>query len=485
MQPVRKKTPPPRRRSLLLLAFPLTAALILLIWLFFGQKAPEAWVPPISNTDEELTLLSRDASELLRFSVTPSVEEPFSIVFADGKAQVEGNTDFPLEQREIDLMVKDLTLLTAHEELGRITMDGQSLEALGLGKTAARVKAEYSDGTSADLVFGGRAPTEIPSDYLMMNGDGRVFSVSTDMRPHFDRGLNTLHPVPALNFDSVLTDGLSVSGEGGFEVRQSEGLWEVVSPFRYPADEEQVRSLLLAIGKMRLAVYAGKAEGDNLSKYGFDHASRSVRIDLAPSVIQGYDAQGNPGQSLDVPGQSFHFQIGDPIGSLGFYLLYEGEIYQVSHASMGFLYSMDIDDILSPAPVNVPINRLTRLSVHRGGESRAYEVSMIEKILPNNQHERDEAGNLLYEPYITVNGQEADSTAILREYLRLMALSASGKLPEGFASEEEQAVRYLLSGPFGELELALYPFDALHYAMRVNGQFIHYVDRDAADGIQL
>ncbi len=484
MQPVRKKSIPPRRRAVLLLAL-LFTALILLIWIFFGQKAPDAQPPLIKNTDEELTLISRDASELSKFSVRPSAGEPYAIIFRGGKAEVEGKPDFPLEEREINLMVKDLTLLTVHEELGRITQDEQNLEALGLGKTAVRVQAEYSDGTRAGLVLGGSAPTEIPSDYFMMEGDDRVFSVSTDMRPHFDRGLNTLHPVPALNFNSALTDGLYYSGEKGFEIRQSEGLWEVVSPFRYPADEDRVRSLLYALGNMRLAVYAAKADGDNLSKYGYDPARRSVRIDLAPSVIQGYREDGEPAESLDVPAQSFRFQIGDPIGSLGFYLLYEGEIYQVSHASMGFLSSMDIDDILSPAPVNVPINRLTRLSVHRGGESREYEVSMTEKILPNNQHERDEAGNLLYEPTITVNGQEADSTAILREYLRLMALRASGKLPEGFASEEEQAARYQLSGPFGELELALYPFDALHYAMRVNGQFIHYVDRDAADIIQL
>ncbi len=312
-----------------------------------------------------------------------------------------------------------------------------------------------------------------------------MFSVSPETRTHFDRGLNTLHPVPALDFNSALTDGLYYSGDNGFEIRQSEGLWEVVSPFRYPADEEQVRSLLSSIGKMRLAVYMGEADADNLPRYGFVPPRRNIRIDLPPSVIQGYDDAGNPGQSLNVPAQSFVFQVGDAIGNLGFYLCYDGKIYQASHASMGFLVSADIDRILSPAPVNMPVNRLARLLVQQGERSREYEVSMIEKILPNNQHAQDEAGNFLYEPYVTQGGQETDSEAFLREYLKLMSLRAAGKLPEGYTAEDQLIVRYHLSGHFDEMELALFPFDVLHYAMRVNGQFIHYIDKAAADSIAL
>lgn len=470
-------------RAVLLLVL-LSAGLALSVWAFVLQRYPEPQAPLV-NKDEELTLINRDASELFRAWVQPASAESFAIIFSDGSYEVEGNPDFPLEEREISLMVKDLTFLTVNEELGRITPDEKNLEAFGLGKTAARVQAEYSDGTSTVLVFGNSAPTEIPSDYFMMEGDDRVYSVSPEMRTHFDRGLNTLHPVPALNFNSALTDGLSYSGQNGFKIRQSEGLWEVVSPFRYPADEEQVRSLLSSIGKMRLAVYAGEADAGNLSRYGFDPPERSIIIDLAPSVIQGYDEEGTPGQNLDVPTQSFVFQVGDAIGNLGFYLLYNGEIYQASHASMGFLASADIDSILSPAPVNVPVNRLSRLTVRQGKKSREYAVSMIEKILSNNQHVQDDAGNLLYEPYVTLNGQDTDSEAFLKEYLKLMALRAAGKLPEGFTAEDRLIARYHLSGPFGEMELAFFPFDALHYAMRVNGHFIHYVDKAAADSIAL
>ncbi len=462
----------------------LAVAALLAAWSFFSQRDDIPALQP-SRKDESLSLISRDASELQRFKVILSSGDSFTILQNDGHFEVEGNPDFPLEEREISLMVKDLTLLTVNEEWGSFHLDDGDLDALGLGQTAARVTAWYTDGQKAGLIFGSSAPTEIPSGYFMLEGDGRVFTVSPEMRGHFDRPLNTLHPVPALGFSSELVDRIRFDGEDAFELCQTEGLWEVSSPFLYPADEEKIRNLLSSIEKMRLAVYAGEADTGNLERFGFIQPRRSVQITLAPSIIQGFDSESNPIDSQDIPEQVFAFEVGDAIGNIGFYLRYEGKIYQASNVSMGFLTAVGLDGILSPAPMNVPVNRLARMNVFKNGIKVEYVISLVEKILPNNDLARDESGNTLFEPYVEKDGLVTDSDAFLREYLKLMALRASGILPEDFWPESETAVVYHLDCPSVQLELALFPFDALHYAMRVNGQFIHYVDRRIAEDINL
>ena len=484
MQPVQKKKRRKKKPWLvfILLGIILAALTLLLILTTKPQDIP---VVP-DNTDESLTLIQKNADDLTRIEVFPSMGEGFTLIRSGDVFMVEGMPDFALEAREIDLMVKDLSLLTAHEVMGQLDPgDTDSLSALGLGDDAARVWAIYRNGGRIGLAFGNTAATEIPADYLMLTGDNRVFTVSQETRAHFDRTLFTLHPVPALNFSSDLLDEAVFEGAGAFTLTLKEGLWELTSPGRYPADEAAVKAFLNNVNRMRLAVYAGEASEDNISLYGFATENRSVTFRLAKSAITAYDEEGLPLESRAVEAQDLTLSFGKEIDRIGFYIRYGDGIYQASLASMGFLRNAAWAGLHARAPVNVPVNRLETLSAQKAAGTNTYAISLVESVLPNNQLELDMDGNRLYLPEIIKNGTEMDRDAFLREYLKLMALTASGSLPPDFEPDGDMAARYRLTGAGIDLDIALYPFDALHYAMRVNGIFADYTDRQAADAIQL
>lgn len=484
MQPVRKNASPDHRKRLLAgLIAALFLAVALMIYFNREQKIPELE----THADEErVSLINRETDELVGMEVTSSRGDRFTILRENQGFIVEGQPDFSLDEHQIDLMVKDLTKLSANELAGEVHLDESSLAHLGLGQDAPRVSATYSDGEQLTLVFGNSAQTEIPADYLLIAGDNKVYTVSPETRDHFDRTQNTLHPVPAVNFSSSLVDKAIFSGQGAFSLHQQDGLWEVTDPFLYPADSNQVRALLSSIGNMRFAVYAGEATQENLVRFGLEHPRRTITFYLSASTIISYDSQGMPLDSQNLVSQNLTISVGDDIDSIGLYCLYDGKIYQASNASMGFLQDTGLPGILSVAPVTLPVNRLHSLKVEEKGETREYRIDFTEKILPNNEIERDEAGNTLYEPFVSLNSEETESENFLMEYLKLMGLQRSGRLPEGFsANEEAPARRYLFMLQDGTRELALFPYDALHYAMRVNGTFMDYVSRALADEIAL
>ena len=484
MQPVRKTRQPGQGKiAVVVLLMALVSALG-----WYAARLNRSEPPPDTAHDERVILIRREESELARFWVVSSQGDRFSLIRdAEGYYSVEGQPDYPLDPVQLQLMIRDLTVLDANDEAGRVEMTDEALDALGLGAYAPRVTAEYADGSQITLILGNSAMTEIPSDYLMLQGSDQVYTVSPEIRDHFDRTLATLHPVPAINITSALVDEVRFEGRDALCLRQEEGLWDITSPFAYPAQPEQVSRLLNNISRMRFALYHSEATPQALRDTGLDTPVRTVTLLLSPSEITAYDEESLPIQTRQVDAQQLRIALGNDIDMIGLYCLYEGKIYQASNASMGFLRDAELSELLSDAPVTLPVNRLSALRVEESTGSQEYRIEMVEQILPNNRIGRDAQGNILFEPYITRNAQEYDRDTFLRGYLQLMNLRRAGRVREGFQAAEENPVRrYLLyTGERLAWELAFFPYDALHYAVRVNGRFVDYVTRAQADLLDL
>lgn len=481
MQPVRKKK---RKFNIKVLTVVLTVLFLSVTTVYFLQRKPFPKPSPLE--DLSVILINQDEDTLTRMEITNMKGEGFTLLREKEQFVVEGRPSFEADQIEVSLMVKDLTMLVANELAGEVHADEHSLKMLGLGKEAPRVKAEYKDGSSLTLVFGNSAQTEVPSDYLMFENDNKIYFVSPETREHFDRSLASLHVVPAINFNEKLVDSVAVEGEENFVLSHQEGLWELESPYRYPLDSVKVSQLLNAIGKMRFAQYYGSEEELNKKELGLIPPRRVMRFHLSKSTITGYDKDGVMVDSESIPEQTVSLAIGDNIGQIGLYCLYEGKVYQATNVSMGFLRDLSVKDLLSPSPVTLPLNRVNRLDVEKPGMRHEYKINFIEKILPNNEFERDQDGNILYEPLITLSGEEMPSDEFVREYLKLMDLKHSGRLPEGFApTSDEPLIHYTFHTSDGKREVAFFPFDDLHYAIRVNGVFIDYIVKAEVDAVSL
>lgn len=481
MQPVRKKSAKRFPRALWLL--PLVIAMGVFLFIILNQ--PKTGLPE-HHHEESISLINIPQEELLSFEVFPRRHSSFTLIQSEEGFVVNGAENFQLDEIQLSLMIKDLTVLVANELAGEVHTDEENLALLGLGQEAARVTARYTNDRSITLVFGNSAQTEIPSDYIMVEGENKVYTISQETRDHFDRSLESLHPLPAINFNADLVQQVEVTGKDGFLLQQEEGLWDLTSPIQYPADNQAITDLLNSIGKMRFAVYAGEAKAENLERFGFHDDSRQITFYLSSSVITGFDKEGIAISSQQVPQQSISIKLGENIDNIGLYCLYNGGIYQATNLSMGFLRDMDVFNLLSPNPFTLPINRVKSLIVKQNGETKEYDIELIESVLPNNQIAQDEDGNTLYEPYVTLDGQEIPQEGFIHQYLQLMQLQRVGRLPENYQpSGEASLIIQLNTYRDKKLEVAFYPFDALHYAMQVNGTFIDYLPRANVDKVGL
>lgn len=484
MQPIRKKNKLSQRTRLLMVAA--AALLITVTVILLIQRKPQL-VPPVPQSSNiTYELINRNEEDLLSFQVTNAKGEQFTIKRMDGKYVLDGFLDFQLDDTQVKLMVKDLTLLIASDLSGDAPEGEDSLALLGLGQDAPRVTAYYSDQTQTTLRFGFNARTEIPSDFIMIEGDSKIYTTSPETRDHFDRDVSTLHHIPAINFNSDLIEQIRFEGKDAFVLQQTDGWWEMTQPYLHAVNQAGLSSLLGSIGKMRFALYVSEAHDDKLADYGLKQPRRSITFDLAKSTISSYDREDKLLYSQTVPAQSIQLAMGDDYERIGLYCLYDGKIYLCSNASMGFLRDVSSKMMQSKSPLNIPINRLQRMTITEQGLTQTYEIGFVESILPNNELARDKDGNQLFDTLVYKDDQEVDSHAFLKTYLSLMGLQGAGPLPEGFEPDEKNAIKtytfMLLDG--SSRELALFPFDALHYAMRVNGVFLAYVSRDVADAIK-
>ena len=153
--------------------------------------------------------------------------------------------------------------------------------------------------------------------------------------------------------------------------------------------------------------------------------------------------------------------------------------------SAGFLLTQGYEPLLLTAPFNAPTNDLQRLVIRKNGGQTAYDISLRERVLPNNDFETDESGNILYDVIVEKDGQTADSEAFLTAYRQLLELRTADRLPEVWTvpdAEPDFAVEFTRSG--ASRRVALYPLDALHDAVVVDGAALYRVEKGWGKSIE-
>ncbi|MHC1786180.1 MAG: DUF4340 domain-containing protein [Christensenellales bacterium] len=470
-----KRSPGPRTRALLLLCL-LAAIIILFLWLDpFGWTAKPN--PVISGeTDTGKLLFSAQREDLRSFTITPRGGEPYTIEHKGEGFVLQGDADYPLDRVMIDNMVDAIVYLEVSDTVTDLGQGQADLAPYGLLDGALHVSAQFASDARISFTIGNRAPYEAPRDYIMVTGDTLLYLIPADVREALDYRLNMIHTVPDINFTPDLLDMLTITGNTSLTLRRlTQDLWEITEPLQYPADKGKIDQMLQQVSGMRLAAYVAPADEGSLRSFGLDQPRYRVQMHLPQSVISSYpDGAAEPVVS-QVAAQVMTFLIGDAIEPLGFYCLYNGAVYQASDLSMGFMLNTAVDDYLSGAPVDVPLGLVTGLTLNWAQESRSYEISLYEHILPNNEIALDEEGRTLYDYLVMQEGEEIPATPLVSFYAKLMGIRAAGSLPDYYAVTGNAVLSVNLRFLGQQRQIDFFPYDALHMAVAVNGRALHYV----------
>ncbi|MBR5231529.1 MAG: DUF4340 domain-containing protein [Clostridia bacterium] len=450
--------------------------------IFYVNREEE--LPPIEYRDVSgVTFENRQTEEIASVTVK-NAEGEYTVVKNGENWQMAGREDFEFSEAMLEVFLGNAALIYAEEKLMEIPGSGYTFTDFGLGDNGIRVQVAYTDGASRSFYIGSLVPQETPVYYFRVEGDTGLYTVTQDVQETFALSGDALHRVtdPAIKGD--LIDEIAFSGENPFTVTREGDEWYLTAPFRYPLNTAKVNKLLEKLEGLRFAQFVSKAEKADLSACGLSPARRTVTLAIAPSVLTGYDENGQPIADKYLEGYALSFLCGDDIGDILFYCLYRGEVVKATRFSSGVLLTQDYESLLQTAPFAVAVSSLTRFEWEEKGQTRAWDITLHERLLPNNEFERDASGNILYDLRAEQDGIEGNTDEFLLAFSRLIDVKAENLLPDDYAAPKEHEIRITLFRGENRREVKLYPYGELHYAVSVDGETVFYMSRDALSQVK-
>lgn len=457
----------------------LAAALAVFAGAWFALRPAEEL--PAPNVARPVTLRDRDTEDIAAITVE-NAGGAYTL-----RREAEGwrvaGADYDLREALLTPLINDAALIVAEDTVGDLAEHPEwQLAHFGLDPAAVRVMVTDTDGSVTVFRVGDAVPQENPAHYLYVEGDSHVYTVGDDVYDAYITTPLELHEVPELALKADLIDGIAVTGENPFAIERRADGWYLTEPVRYPLSDAAVSALLDKLAGLRFAQFAADALEADLAAYGLDAPRRVITLDIAESVVTSYDENGQPTGEARLPAYQLTLALGDGADSVVFNCLYRDAIYRVTVFTAGFLRTQTYDALLLDAPFNAPTNDLISLS----WQNDLYAVSLRERVLPNNALETDENGNLVYDLAVTKNSAPLDSEAFLTAYRQLLELRTADRLPADYTlPDQAPLLRAVVTRSASVREIALYPVDALHRAVAIDGVALFQVEKGWGEGVAL
>ncbi|MBQ1946918.1 MAG: DUF4340 domain-containing protein [Clostridia bacterium] len=472
-----------KKRRLFLSALFVLLLIAALAVVFYVNREPE--IPVLDRpTDPSVTFVQRATEEIASVTVEND-EGTYTLKQENGVVSMLGREDFVFSENMLTPLLDSAAYVYAVEKIMDIPDSGYQFRDFGLEDDCIRVSVSYTDGASVTFRIGDLIPQETPQYYLRVEGDNGLYAASMDVQEIFMLSADALHAVtdPALKGD--LIDRIAFTGENAFTMALEGAQWYLTAPFRYPLSAAKVNQMLSKIENIRFAQYVSRADTADLTAYDLSPARRTVTLTIAESILTGYDESDQPIASQTLPGYDLAFHCGKDQSDVLFYCLYRDDVVLATRFSANVLLSQTYDTLLTDTPFAVSLSELTRLEWETAGQTRAWDISLVERLLPNNEFERDESGNILHDVVVSVSGAAFDSDSFILFYSRLVDVKTTHPLPADYELPADCAVTIRLFTANDVREIKLHPYGDLHYALSINGRAVHYLSRDTIDSLQL
>lgn len=491
-QPVNKKKAHPKRRRLLYILLGLSLALsVALVWLLPSIKT---WFPAqryATPTREEhhAVLAQMDDTQLSAITIDQTAGDSYTLRSSGGKLMLERDGELMDINDAAEEELKEAATVMAISDT--VATDAAEVAAhlpdMGLAPAQITVTVSYADGQTDTLEIGYSVP-ETTYYYFRWSGDPGVYMCDVGVYDAFSRTVNLLLPIaqPVLvkslisevqlgSPDSRMTMSFTTDTAG-----YTSG--SLITPYRYPLDDESAAGVLTALENFRLGALEGPVTAENRISYGFDAPISVLYVHQNAGAYSTVDENGQL-IAAQMQEQELRFVLGRAEGEYFYTCEYEGNAYLVSRFLIETLLSASPSKWVAHNPADMGGAELSSIVVQTGAGSLDIRVSRTETVLPNNQLETDEDGNMVYDVSATVNGKPMAIEQYNALVLRLKAMAASGDVPEGWspgnASPRWQLTLTTTGGT--TRSIAAYTMDAFADALMVDGVIRHYAHVEALD----
>jgi hypothetical protein len=432
----------------------------------------------------------RDPQTLSSITVSHLDGETYTLVHQNGTLMLE--TDGGEPEAVSAACAKDFlkyaTEITVEDIVAEDAGEVQdNLSDMGLDPPQIKVDVAYSDGSAVTLYLGYNQPS-MSYHYFQWSGDSAVYLCNSGVYETFECTADMLLSITQPSVVSSLIERVSIkrgdeepivcvfaaSGEDAVS-------GTLKSPFAYPMSAEAAETLLGALENFRLGARLKPVTDENRAMYGLDAPEAVVEITQREGLYSLTDAQGVL-QSYPLAPSDITLTIGGPDGDFFRYCEYEGTCYRVSAFLAAAFLKADAMDYLTLNPADMGAEPIRSIVVQTGSGTLDIRAEYTERVLPNNELETDETGNVVYAVDATLNGEpiSAEAFGALVERLRQMAVSgALETISEPGGAPQWQTTLTTAQGK--SRALAAYPMDAFQDVLAVDGVAVHYISKEALD----
>ena len=468
----------------LLLAVCVTAGLLLRKE---AEEEPQETYQPVTGA-----VIRRGAEELRSLTVTQRGEKPWTVVREeDGSLRLQAEeeaepNDWTVDEGIAKALIDVATNLTYEDVYTEKREEWEPhLDAFGLAEPRITAVFRFKDDSEVTVRVGDSADPEGDAYYyLTVDGDDRLFAVASGTVQDLNTEKELLRPVDQLEIRGALLDRITVkNGDGSVRMewtlqgkvsdRDAAENWLLTAPLVYPADYDAMKNLRDSAENLRLGIYVGSAEEGSLAQYGLDHPTAVIELHMAAGSTGTVSDSG----VYDVEEREESTEtltIGSGKSEMTAYVRFGHEVYTISWFSLSAFIEADPLSTVARYTVATPLNSLDSLTVEKqGAESVHYAlVRMDNETVQNGDTENETTIRCLR------NGEEISYEAFSAAWERLLTVTVSGRLPDGWQAGEAHTRYTFRTVSGGRHVLELSDYDGMHDAVTMDGHTLFYLIKD-------
>ncbi len=266
-----------KNRGLIIAALVLAALLGLLYWSNRHPRSDNANVTPTNTSEAPPKILSLKADDITRVELKKKAGDQLVLSRdSNGKWQITSPKTTSVDESAVGSMVGVLVGLTSE----RLVEDkATNLAQYGLAEPTLEITLTDKNSATRKLLFGDDTPTN-DGVYVQLDGDPRVFTITTYVRTSIDRGLNDLRDKRLITAEAdKITRVELITKQQTIEFSRDKEQWQILKPTPLRADGAKVDELVRKITDARMDLTAASTESPSPSAT----ASSSASPNKAPS----------------------------------------------------------------------------------------------------------------------------------------------------------------------------------------------------------
>ena len=449
-----------------------------------AEEKPEPARQPVTGA-----IVQKNPEELDSITITPRGGESWTAVRReDGMLELvraEDGEAWTVDETISD-MLQDAAVNLTYEDVYTEKRGEWEPQAAAFGLADPQITAtfRYTDRTETTVRIGNSADPEGNALYYMtVDGDDRLYAVSSGTVKDLNTEKTLLHPVPELQIHAALLDRITVmNGDGSIRIewkltgavsdQDAAENWVLTVPFTYPADYDAMKNLKDSAEKLRLGTYIGPATDEMLTECGLKEPAAVLEMHMAEGSTGTVGAEGVYDVS-DWDERTKTLTLGRAKSEMVDYLLYEGKIYTISHFSVSAFTETEALSTAARYPVATPLNSLESVMVEEEGkEPVRYGLVRIDEEQQEDTEGTDDAGQSIR---CLRNGEEIPYETFAAAYERMLTVTVSGKLPADYEPQRVQTKYTFRTVSGGTHTVELCGFDGMHDAVRMDGHTLFYL----------